>query len=161
MYVQQNELNNAGWINVDKMDKVPIHNNTIKITTDSIYGGDDVVYFELYTRDDQYDDVKIGFITWRFKDWSYCIEHCTPYAFSLKFTKAPPIEVDKIWEITLTIDDVRIKCNKEEVLHFVYNNTYNARCTTDVWNKTTEAVEFHSRDATKTFYLHDCEYYTF
>ena len=120
-----------------------------------------MVYFELYTRDDYYYHDEIGFITWRFKDWSYCIEHCTPFAFSLKFTKAPPIEVDKVWEITLTTDDVRIKCNKEEVLHFVYNNTYNARCTTRVRNRKIEAVEFHSHDDTEELYLPDCEYYTF
>ena len=109
-----------------------------------------MVYFTIHKYDHDYDKYyDTGLITWRFKDWKYYIDHCTPYAYSLKFTSVPPAEVNKIWDITLTADDVRIKCNKKEVLHFVYNNTYNTRCTTRVRNKEVMAVRFGYHDAAK------------
>ena len=137
----------ADWIDVKKNARYPVYNHTISITTDGVYGGDDVVYFTTYEQQDDYN--KIGRITWRFKDWSYFIDYCTPYAYSLKFTKTPTTEVNKTWEITMTTDGVRIKCNKEEVLHFVYNDTYDARCTTEIRNKEVEAVLFDDHDVTK------------
>ena len=117
-----------------------------------------MVYFKIYNWYSYYDYDEIGRITWRFKDWSYFIDYCTPYAYSLKFTSVPPAEVNKTWDITMTTDDLRIKCNKREVLYFVYNNTYNARCTTDVRNKEVMAVRFGYHDVTKKMHRPAGEY---
>ena len=44
--------------------------------------------------------------------------------YSLKFPVTPPTDVNKTWEITFTTEDVKIKCNTLQVLHFIFNNTH-------------------------------------
>ena len=66
----------------------------------------------------------------RFSDWGCDIVACTPYDYdsgqyyTLKFPVAPPTGVKKTWEVTVTTEDLKIKYNNLEVLHFIFNNTY-------------------------------------
>ena len=108
--------------------------------------------FNLYP---EIDNDPITAIYWRFKgDWGYVIKHCTPYGYTLKFPVTPPILNIKTWEVTVTPEDVEIKCNTLQVLHFIYNNTHFADCTSKVKGKKVAKIRFsHSNidTATKTF----------
>ena len=85
------------------------------------------------------------------------IYHCTPYedfetGYSLKFPVTPPTDVKKTWEITATTEDIKIKCNSLQVLHFIFNNTYNANCIDKVKGKKAATVKIWPTDtATKMF----------
>ena len=140
----------SGWIVPVKDDNTyyPLNSNTFYITTESVTNSSsDEVYFNLYTDS--------GFITnifWRFSDWGCIITYCTHRDFSLKFPVTPPTDVYKTWEITLTTEDVKIKCNTLQVLHFIFNNTHDADCTSKVKGKIATRIMFWSRDrATKMF----------
>ena len=132
--------------------KYPVTTNTIKITTESVYGSDDKVYFFLLTDPDFY----ITRISWKFKDWGYIIRHCTPEYHVAKFPVTPPNDVNKTWEVIFTAEDVKIKCNTLEVLHFIFNDTYSEACTTKVVKNIALAtkVVFRNKDtATKMLTL--------
>ena len=139
----------SGWIVPAKGNtKYPLNSNTFYITTESVTGGSDVVYFSLYP--DSY--YSITYITWRFSDWGYIISFCTPYHYSLKFPVTPPTDVNKTWEITFTTEHVKIKCNSLQVLHFIFNNTHYGLCTSNVKGEIAARIWFHSGDtATKMF----------
>ena len=130
----------SGWIVPVKDDntKYPINSNTFYIKTKSVTGGSDQVILRLYSKSGAY----ISGIWWRFSDWAYFITHCTPGVFSLKFPVAPPIGVQKTWEVALTKNNVKIKCNTLQVLHYIYNNTYNSECNKEVAGKRPREVEF-------------------
>ena len=139
----------SGWIVPVKDDKTkyPLNSNTFYITTESVTGGSDYVGFYLYT-----DSAYITIISWRFSDWGYYIYYCTPREYSLKFPVTPPTDVNKTWEITFTTEDVKIKCNSLQVLHFIFNNTHNADCTSQVKGKKATRISFWRYDtATKMF----------
>ena len=126
----------------------PLNSNTFYITTESVTGSSDVVDFYLYPDGGGY----ITNIMWRFSDWGYYIRYCTPYYYSLKFPVTPPTDVNKTWEITFTTEDVKIKCNSLQVLHFIFNNTHYPDCTSEVKGKTATRIKFWSIDtATKMF----------
>ena len=140
----------SGWIVPAKggTTKDILNSNTFYITTESVTGGSDVVYFTLYTDSGSW----FTNIWWRFSDWGYIIRHCTPYAYSQKFPLTPPTGVNKTWEITFTTEDVKIKCNSLQVLHFIFNNTHNGDCTSKVKGKIATRITFGSGDkATKMF----------
>ena len=140
----------SGWIVPvkDGNTKYPLNSNTFYITTESVTGSSDVVHFYLLTD-------SVGFITriyWRFSDWGYYIAYCTPKDYSLKFPVTPPTGVNKTWEITYTTEDVKIKCNSFQVLHFIFNNTHDADCTSYVKGKKATRILFWPSDkATKMF----------
>ena len=139
----------SGWIVPVKDDKTkyPLNSNTFYITTESVTGSSDIVVFHLYT-----DSGYITRIMWRFSDWGYIIDYCTPHYYSLKFPVTPPTDVNKTWEITFTTEDVKIKCNSLQVLHFIFNNTHNGDCTSQVKGKIATRIKFWSGDtATKMF----------
>ena len=141
----------SGWIVPvkDSITKYPLNSNTFYITTESVTGSSDVVGFYLYPDSGGYFTT----IIWRFSDWGYVIDFCTPYPdYSLNFPVTPPTGVNKTWEITLTTEDVKIKCNTLQVLHFIFNNTHNGLCTSVVKGKIATKIEFWSIDtATKMF----------
>ena len=139
----------SGWIvPVKRNTKYPLSSNTFYITTESVTGSSDRVDFSLWTD----SDVHITSISWRFSDWGYIISYCTPSNYSLKFPVTPPTDVNKTWEITFTIEDVKIKCNTLQVLHFIFNNTHNADCTSEVKGKIATRIKFWLSDnATKMF----------
>ena len=142
----------SGWIVPvkDYNTKYPLNSNTFYITTESVTGSSDVVVFCLLTDSGDY----ITRITWRFSDWGYNIEYCTPYDYSLKFPVTPPTDVNKTWEITFTTEDVKIKCNSLQVLHFIFNNTHRDYCTSYVKGKIATRIVFYRVDtATKMFKL--------
>ena len=139
----------SGWIVPVKDDytNYPLNSNTFYITTESVTGSSDIVNFFLYT-----DSGYITSIFWRFSDWGYIIYSCTPYDYSLKFPVTPPTDVNKTWEITFTTEDVKIKCNSLQVLHFIFNNTHNGFCTSLVKGKIATGIKFCNCDtATKMF----------
>ena len=141
----------SGWIvPVKRNTKYPLNSNTFYITTESVTGSSDKVDFSPYTDSGGY----ITSISWRFSGWGYHISYCTPYPYySLKFPVTPPTDVNKTWEITLTTEDVKIKCNSLQVVHFIFNNTHNGDCTSDVKGKIATRIQFWSGDtATKMFY---------
>ena len=72
----------SGWIVPvkDGNTEYPLNSNTFYITTESVTGSRDGVYFSLYT-----DSGYITNIYWRFSDWGYIIAYCTPIDYSLKF----------------------------------------------------------------------------
>ena len=140
----------SGWIVPvkDSSTNYPLNNNTFYITTESVTGGSDTVIFVLYTDSDSF----ITTIAWKFSDWRYIIGHCTPFYYSLKFPVTPPTGVNKTWEITFTTEDVKIKCNTLQVLHFIFNNTHDGGCTSRVKGKIATKILFYNTDkATKTF----------
>ena len=141
----------SGWIVPVRGSntRYPLNSNTFYITTESVTGGSDAVAFYLYPDSDDY----ITSIIWRFSDWGYIIEYCTPYDFSLKFPVTPPTGVNKIWEITFTTEELKIKCNTLQVLHFIFNNTHNDYCTSRVKGKIATRIWFYSGydTATKMF----------
>ena len=139
----------SGWIVPAKGNpKYPLNSNTFYITTESVTGSSDVVEFYLYT--DRY--LYITYITWRFSDWGYHIKYCTHCCYFLKFPVTPPTDVNKTWEITFTTEDVKIKCNSLQVLHFIFNNTHYGLCTSNVKGEIATGIWFHSGDtATKMF----------
>ena len=140
----------SGWIVPVKDDETnyPLNSNTFYITTESVTGSSDKVDFFLYPDSGDY----ITNIYWRFSDWGYYIWYCTPYPYSLKFPVTPPTDVNKTWEITFTTKDVRIKCNSLQVLHFIFNNTHNGDCTSEVKGKIATRIRFWKHDtATKMF----------
>ena len=140
----------SGWIvPVKNGTNYPIKGNTFYITTKSATGGSDEVNFILKP------DTDNGYVTnivWRFIDWGYYVIYCTLTDYSQKFPVTPPTGVSKIWEITVSPDDITIKCNTLQVLHFIFNNTYinDDTCTTNVKGKTATQVVFWGSDtATK------------
>ena len=140
----------SGWIVPvkDGDTNYPLNSNTFYITTESVTGSSDYVAFYLYP--DSYYYITI--IAWRFSDWGYIIDYCTPDYYSLKFPVTPPTDVNKTWEITFTTEDVKIKCNSLQVLHFIFNNTHDGRCTSKVKGKTATRILFWSGEtATKMF----------
>ena len=128
----------SGWIVPVKGTNYPLNSNTFYITTESVTGSSDEVYFLLYPDIGGY----ITYITWRFSDWGYHISYCTPYDYSLNFPVTPPTGVNKTWEITLTTEDVKIKCNSLQVLHFIFKNTHNDYCTIEVKGKIATRIVF-------------------
>ena len=140
----------SGWIvpAKDGYTNYTLNSNTFYITTESVTGSSDVVDFSLYT-----DSGYITNIMWRFSDWGYYIQYCTTYPYySLKFPVTPPTDVKKTWEITFTKEDVKIKCNTKKVLHFIFNNTHNGSCTSEVKGKIATRILFSTWDnATKMF----------
>ena len=137
----------SGWIVPVKGTYYALNSNTFYITTKNVTGSSDKVDFFLYT-----DRGYITYIYWRFSDWGYHINHCTPYYYSLKFPVTPPTGVNKTWEITFTTEDVKIKCNTLQVLHFIFNNTHNDACTSEVKGKIATRILFYSGDrVTKMF----------
>ena len=140
----------SGWIVPvkDGKTKYPLNSNTIDITTESNTDSSDEVNFKLYG-----DSVFITNIIWRFSDWGCVISRCTPWDYSIKFTSLPT-NVTKTWEITVTPEDIRIKCNTLEVLYFIFDRTYKDDCTTKVKGKIASRIKFSSEDtATKMFEL--------
>ena len=141
----------SGWIVPvkDTSTKYPLNSNTFYITTESVTGSSDEVGFLLYTD----SGGLITTIYWRFSDWGYIIAYCTPLPhYSLKFPVTPPTDVNKTWEITLTTEDVKIKCNTLQVLHFIFNNTHRDVCTSKVKGKIATRILFSASDrATKMF----------
>ena len=136
----------SGWIVPVKGTKYPLNSNTFYITTESVTGGSDTVRFYLYP------DSGYIRITWRFSDWGYDITYCTPGDFSLKLPVTPPTGVNKTWEITFTAEDLKMKCNTLQVLHFIFNNTHDADCTSKVKGKIATRIQFRSGDtAAKMF----------
>ena len=129
----------SGWIVPvkDSKTKYPLNSNIFYITTESVTGSSDVVDFLLYT-----DSGYITNIYWRFSDWGYHIYRCTPEDYSLKFPVTPPTDVNKAWEITFTTEDVKIKCNSLQVLHFIFNNTHRDYCTSLVKGKIATRILF-------------------
>ena len=141
----------TGWIKpiINDATKYPIHDNTFKIRTDSVSG---TVHIGLYTSSNWW----ITFITWWFYDWSYAISFCVPNEIQAKFTTVPPPETNKIWEVTASPVELKIKCNGVEVLHFVYSNKYQNSCSSRVkgWKISKVAFIRIANAATKMFYLH-------
>ena len=140
----------SGWIvpAEDGNTKYPLNSNTLYITTESVTGSSDRVYFLLYTDSGDY----ITDIIWRFSYWGYIISYCTPGVYSL-FPVTPATDVNKTWEVTYTTEDVKIKCNSLQVLHFIFNNTRYDACTSKVKGKIATRIQFHSiwDTATKMF----------
>ena len=137
----------SGWIVPVKDTKYPLNSNTFYITTESVTGSSDVVDFNLDT-----DSGYITSIYWRYSDWGYVIKYCTPWDYSLKFPVTPPTDVNKTWEITFTTEDVKIKCNSFQVLHFIFNNTHRDVCTSYAKGKIATRIRFWWSDtATKMF----------
>ena len=138
----------SGWRIPVKDTNYPLSSDTFYFTTESATGGSDKVDFLLYTEYSSY----ITSFWWRFKDWGYVINLCTPDDYSLKFPVTPPTGVKKTWEVTITPEDVKIKCNTLQVLHFIFNNTYDNYCNTQVKGKIAAKVHFsHVDSATKLF----------
>ena len=80
--------------------------------------------------------------------WKYIITGCTPEDYSLKFPGTPPASATKIWEVIVTPEDIKIKCDTFEVLHFIFKNG----CTSRVKGKKATQVKFKKGDnATKEF----------
>ena len=141
----------SGWIVpvIDGSTSYPLNSNTFNITTESVTGSSDAVDFTLWTDSADY----ITNIRWRFSDWGYYIHYCTPYPhYSLKFPVTSPTDVNKTWEITFTTEDVKIKCNTKQVLHFIFNNTHTSYCTSQVKGEIATRILFYTSDtATKMF----------
>ena len=140
----------SGWIfpAKDGYTDYALNSNTFYITTESVTGSSDNVDFYLYPDSSVY----ITNIYWRFSDWGYIIHYCTPGDFSLKFPVTPPTGVNKTWEITFTTEDVKINCNTLQVLHFIFNDTHDGRCTSQVKGEIATRIEFSIYDnATKMF----------
>ena len=137
----------SGWIVPVKGTKYPLKNNTFYITTKSVTGGTDSAGFYLY---DQSGGSTTN-IKWNFDDWAYFIKDCT-LGYSLQFPVTPPADIRKTWEIIVTAEDVKIKCNTLEVLHFIFNDTYTDVCIREVKGKIPTQVKIWNQDtATKTF----------
>ena len=130
----------------DSKTEYPLKSNTLYIATESVTGGSDVVYIHLYTDSGDY----IKSITWKFRDWGYRITYCSAANYSLKFPVTPPTGINKNWEITITPEYVKVKCNNLEVLHFIFNNTYNVQCTSLVKGKKAAKVIFPESEDTAT-----------
>ena len=139
----------TGWIVPIKDTIYPLNSNTFYITTESVTGSSDDVYFLLYNNSGSW----FTYIIWRFSDWGYYIKFCTPTPYySVKFPVTPPTGVNKTWEITFTTEDVKIKCNSLQVLHFIFNNTHDGNCTSEVKGKIATRIMFRNWDtATKMF----------
>ena len=142
----------SGWIAPARGGiKHPLNRNTFYIKTESVTGGSDSVDFYLYPYTGSDD---ITNIYWRFSDWAYIITYCTPWDYSLKFPVAPPTGVNMTWEIPFTTEDVKIKCNTLQVLHFIFNNSlrYDDICSNKVKGKIATRIWFSNYDtATKMF----------
>ena len=140
----------SGWIVPIKDDytEYPLNSNSFYITTESVAGGSDRVSFALVS-DSGYS---FTLINWLFRNWRYYINSCTISDDSVKFPVTPPTDVNKTWEITLTTEDIKIKCNSLQVLHFIFNSSYSGACTSYVKGKIATRIRFFSTDsATKMF----------
>ena len=119
----------------------PLNSNTFYFTTESVTGGSGKVVFTG------------GWITmwWWFTDWKFEIINCTPFANPLTFPVTPPTGVKKTWEVTLTPQDMKIKCNTLEVLHFIFDTTYDGACTKVNGHTATEVLIRDDDTATRMF----------
>ena len=129
--------------------KYPLKNDTFYITTESATGSSNQVVFSLNPKGGKW----ITNIGWRFSDWGYDIKHCTPGEYTLKFPVTPPTGIIYMtWEVKFTTEDITLKCNTLEVLHFFFNDTHNTNCTSEVKGKIANEVKFWKSDtATKIF----------
>ena len=141
----------AGWIDPvkDGATRYRINHKTFKLTTESIYGSKDTVTLVLYN--DRPKSRSLAHIFWRFSDWGYSLQFCSLYGYGLKFPVHPPNEGNKVWELTTTAIDLKLKCNDVEVLHFIFNKTYDDRCTEVKWNTAAEVAFLKVDTATKKF----------
>ena len=136
---------NTGWVVPVRTDLYRVKSNTVYITTDSVSGSSDKVMLALIYGNDDF----ITAFKWRFSDWHYQIEFCTPSQFHQRFNSTPPAERNKIWEVTIG-NAIQIKCNGVEVLYLKYEEAINYACTSQVKGKKVEYVRFWNSDtATK------------
>ena len=139
----------SGWIVPlkDSKTKYPLTSKTFYITTEGATGTDRI---DIYLFDDS-----SGYITniwWTFNYWIYSIAYCTSSQHAKMFPVTPPLPAGdkKTWEVTVTPDDIRIKGNNMEVLHFIFNNADDEICKSSVGGKTTSKIMVWSTDtATK------------
>ena len=113
----------------------PIQSSSFYIKTESVTGSRDALRIHLYESRTTYTTI----ITVFFKDWTCTVHFCTSYYTPLKLTPVPAA-VNKIWEVTTTPDELKIKCNGVEVFHFIYNNTYTPVCNDKVKGKAVNNV---------------------
>ena len=130
-----------GWVVPVKDTYYPLNGNTFYFTTESVTGGSDKVKFSG------------GWITmwWWFTDWKFEIINCTHFGNPLTFPVTPPTGVRKTWEVTLTPEDVVIKCNAVEVLHFVFDIRHDSSCTLVKGHKAIQVLFSGDDTATRMF----------
>ena len=152
MYILSHVISSiSGWIVLEKDVSITyqLYNNNFQIKTESATGSSDIVYFYLHSDGDTRWFTRIN---WKFIDWGYYIGACTPGS-TLKFSVPPPAEEKKIWQVTATAEHLKIKCNAVEVLHFIYNNTYQDRCIDEVKGKTPAKVSFFKGDTASKLFI--------
>ena len=134
VYFTQYKLYFTVWFDAanssDPTFNYQIQNSTFYIKTESVTGSDDVLLIHLYESKTN----AITVISVYFMDWRCTVVFCIPDDPQLKLT-AVPTAVNKIWEVTTTPDELRIKCNGVEVFHFIYNDTYLSACNNRIKGK--------------------------
>ena len=148
-YLYHIKNNFLGWIVPKKYvtTTYAVPNNTFYISTESSYPTPYIALLYLYS-----GDSVITSIGWSFYDWSTFIYYCSHPDNYLKLTDVPLTPIHKIWEVEATPEDLTIKCNGVEVLHFIYDNNLNSDCVTSVKGKEVTGLAFYElENATKTF----------
>ena len=118
--------------------KYQVYNSSFKIATNDNH----IDYYErieldLYSNSSGY----ITEVTIRVdgESWQFKIRHCTSYYLPLTNV---PTETNKTWVITATEAHLNMKCNGVEVLHFVYDDSPDYECKSEVKGNSVHAVKF-------------------
>jgi len=119
-----------------------------------VVGSGEVVYVNLYTAAGSH----IGSITLKFNNpptyyIHYCTSSYTPFPVTL------PVEQDKVWTITETANAMKVKCNGEEMLNYLFSESTKAECVTE-WSKDVEQIKFKTTDTASDAYWAQSGTYT-
>ena len=126
------------WIEPVKDTLYPVYNDSFSIRTEGVAGQSHTVMFRLFTDGGYW----ITDIAWTYENWGYAIRECTSWAYDQQLAVVAQGMDTMIWEVTHTTEDLTIKCNGVEVLHFIYTNQYNASCIATAKGKEVSDVEF-------------------
>jgi len=140
-------MNVSDWTDITRNGKIDydLETHPLQIMTDTAVGSSEQVYIFFLTAAGSY----IGSIQLTFYNPpKYYILSCasswTPFPVTL------PVEQDKVWTITKTASAIKIECNGEEVLNYLFSESADTLCVTK-WSQDLEQIKFFSDTASDAY----------
>jgi hypothetical protein len=120
----------------------------LQIKTDSVVGSGEVVIVKLYAAAGSHGSFIAGIKLLFNNPPKYYIYYCT--SSYTPFPVTLPVEQDKVWTITETANAMKVKCNGEEVLNYLFSESADTRCVTK-WSQDVEQIKFPSNTASDAY----------